>query len=143
MFQTLLILHLLGFAAGVGTSIFMAWLGGHGRDMPEAERAALMGQAGPIASRLGAIGYVLLVVTGLAMLWQDDWAWVEAGGHWFWLKMTLVIVLGALIGAMHALYAKMRRGADPALVAAKLERLGKIVLVASIALVLSAVLAFR
>ena len=83
MYETTLILHLLGIAAGIGTSIFMAGLSIRAEKLPADEAAHLLMQAGSTASVLGNGGYLVLVLTGPLMLWQSDWVMIEAGGLWF------------------------------------------------------------
>ena len=83
MYETTLILHLLGIAAGIGTSIFMAGLSIRAEKLPADEAAHLLMQAGSTASVLGNGGYLVLVLTGPLMLWQSDWVMIEAGGLWY------------------------------------------------------------
>ena len=142
MYEAVLILHMLGIAVGVGTSIFMAGLGIRTQKLSADAATNLMMQVGPTASLLGAAGYLILVVTGVLMLWWSDWVLAEGGGAWFWIKIGLVVVLGGLLAMIHRFSAAVRSSETPEAGMAKLETLGKAALAASIGIVIAAVLAF-
>lgn len=136
------ILHFLGLAMGVGTGFAMFTLGFATRQLAPPERAAFMLRATAL-SRMGSIGLLLLIVSGLGMMWQRGvdvvFAW---GGGLFHVKLTLVVVLIGLVGYMHALTARAKReGGGP--IMAKLAIVGQLTLLVGITIVVLAVLAFR
>jgi len=127
---------------GVGTGFAMFTLGFATRHLAPPERAAFMLRATAL-SRMGSIGLLLLIVSGLGMMWQRGvdvvFAW---GGGLFHLKLTLVAVLLGLVGYMHALTARAKReGGGPAM--ARLAIFGQLTLLIGITIVVLAVLAFR
>jgi hypothetical protein len=142
MYETLLIIHFLALAAGVGASIFMAGLGAGAAKLTPEEADALMLRAGDTAGKLGAGALVLLILSGAGLAWSTDWALVEAGGWWFRVKIVLVVVLAVLIGLLHRQQARLRRGAEPQAILPVLQRLGAGILVAGMLIVVFAVLAF-
>jgi uncharacterized membrane protein len=136
------ILHFLGLAMGVGTGFAMFTLGFATRQLAPPERAAFMLRATAL-SRMGSIGLLLLIVSGLGMMWQRGvdvvFAW---GGGLFHVKLTLVVVLIGLVGYMHALTARAKReGGAP--IMGKLAIFGQLTLLVGITIVVVAVLAFR
>jgi uncharacterized membrane protein len=136
------ILHFLGLAMGVGTGFAMFTLGFATRHLAPSERAAFMLRATAL-SRMGSIGLLLLIVSGLGMMWQRGvdvvFAW---GGGLFHVKLTLVVVLLGVVGYMHALTARAKReGGGP--IMAKLAIFGQLTLLVGITIVVVAVLAFR
>jgi uncharacterized membrane protein len=142
LIETFVILHFIGLAMGVGTGFAMFTLGAATRNLPAPERAAFMLRATAL-SRMGSIGLLLLILSGLGLMWQRGvdvvFAW---GGGLFHVKLTLVVVLLGLVGYMHAVTARAKRaGGGP--VMARLARLGQLTLLVGMTIVVLAVLAFR
>lgn len=142
MYETLLILHFLGLALGVGTSFAMLTLGiAAGKLTPE-ERGAFMMRAS-LLSKNGSIGFTLLFLSGLGMAFYRGFGNVmQWGGGAFHAKLALVVVLAGLIGYMQMLQKKAREGGGAA-VMAKLPGIGRIALLTSVAIVILAVIAFK
>lgn len=138
----LLILHFLGLALGVGTSFAFFTLGIATKDLPPTERLELMKRTASI-SKNGSIGLALLIVSGVGMLLtrgvSEVFAW---GGPAFHAKLTLVVVLCGFVGYSQVLMKRMRTGADPS-VAARLPKIGRVMLFLSVSIVICAVLAFH
>jgi uncharacterized membrane protein len=91
----------------------------------------------------GSYGLGLLILSGLAIFIvrgpADVMRW---GGGAFHLKLTLVVILIGLFGYSQVLTKKVRlAGGGPLM--SKLSTLGKIMLAVSIAIVASAVAAFK
>jgi uncharacterized membrane protein len=135
-------LHFIGLALGVGTSFALLSLSGAARDLPPDEQAKLMLRVGALRKN-GSYGLGLLILSGLAIFIvrgpADVMRW---GGGAFHLKLTLVVILIGLFGYSQVLTKKVRlAGGGPLM--SKLSTLGKIMLAVSIAIVASAVAAFK
>ena len=142
LYLSLLFLHFIGLALGVGTSFAMLTLGAAGKDLPPEERTKFMMRVGALRKN-GSIGLGLLILTGLAMFILRGPAAVMAwGGPAFHVKLTLVVILIGFFGYMQVVMKKVRlAGGGPLM--AKLPKLGMIMLGLSVAIVLSAVAAFK
>src|SRR4051812_6556278 len=135
-------LHFIGLALGVGTSFAMLTLGASTRSMSSDERSSFMLKAS-VLSKNGAYGLALLVLTGLAMfLWRGPASVFAWGGGAFHLKLTLVVILCGVFGYVQSLQKKIRQAGGGPLMA-KLPKLSMIMLGLSVAIVLSAVAAFK
>jgi uncharacterized membrane protein len=142
LYTSILFLHFIGLALGVGTSFAMLTLGAAARDLGPEERTKFMLRAGELRKN-GSYGLGLLILSGLAMFIlrgpREVLAW---GGGAFHLKLTLVVILCGFFGYTQSLTKKIRQAGGGPLMA-KLPRLGLIMLVLSIAIVASAVAAFK
>lgn len=137
----LLILHLVGFGAGVassaGNNLAMMLAG----KSPPAEAAGLR-RFPPVMLRIGDAGLVLLWITGITMLWTK-YGGVDgfAALPWsFWAKIVCVILLTGLVGMIHATLGRMKRGEMA--VAARMPVYGRIGAVLLLLIVIFAVMAF-
>ena len=142
LYSSILFLHFIGLALGVGTGFAAATLGAAARDLPPDERSKFMLRASALRMN-GSIGLGLLILSGLAMfLLRGPAATMAWGGGAFHLKLTLVVIFIGLFGYMQSLQKKIRlAGGGPLM--AKLPKLGMIMLALSIAIVASAVAAFK
>ena len=142
LYLSLLFLHFIGLALGVGTSFAMLRLGAAAQELPAEERGKFMLRAG-VLSKNGSAGLGLLILTGLGMfILRGPSAVMAWGGGWFHLKLTLVVILIGFFGYMQVVMKKVRlAGGGPLM--AKLPKLGAVMLVLSVAIVLSAVAAFK
>ena len=142
MQDTLLIIHFLGLALGVGTSFAMMRLGMALRDAPPAERGQVMKYALSI-SKNGGVGLGLLLLSGLLMLFTRGVSTVFAsGGPAFHLKLLLVVILSGLLGYSQVLVKRMREKRDPA-AGATMQKIGPVMFFTGVGIVISAVLAFH
>ena len=66
LYLSLLFLHFIGLALGVGTSFAMLTLGAATKDLPSDERTKFMLRAGALRKN-GSIGLALLILSGLAL----------------------------------------------------------------------------
>jgi uncharacterized membrane protein len=125
----------------VGTSFAVLTLGGAARLSPE-ERTKFLLRAGALRKN-GSYGLGLLILSGLGMFILRGPAEVMRwGGGAFHLKLTLVVILIGLFGYSQVLAKKVRlAGGGPLL--SNLSTLGRIMLALSIAIVASAVAAFK
>jgi uncharacterized membrane protein len=142
LYTSILFLHFIGLALGVGTSFAMLTLGAAARGLAPEERAKFMLRASAL-SKNGSYGLALLILSGLAMLLlrgpREVFAW---GGGAFHLKLTLVVILCGVFGYTQSVSKKVRlAGGGPLM--AKLPKLGLIMLLLSVAIVASAVAAFK
>jgi uncharacterized membrane protein len=141
MYDLLLIFHFLGLALGVGTSFAMLTLGLATRGLSGEERAKFFGRA-TLLSKNGSIGFTLLILSGIGMLFAKGVSTVFAwGGGAFHTKLALVVVLAGCLGYSQVLVKRMRQGNQAAL--ATLPKLGRVMLLLGVGIVITAVLAFH
>ena len=136
--QILLILHFLGLAMGMAVSFSNMVMGGIMERATPAERPVL-GRFPPMMTRIGDIGLVLLWISGFGLLFLK-WGGFSAMPVTFHIKLTLVVLLTGVIGYIHALQAKMKRGDMSA--AARIPTIGKIAFTLAVSIVVLAVLSF-
>jgi uncharacterized membrane protein len=142
MYDLLLILHFLGLALGVGTSFAFLALGAASKDLAPAERLAFAKRTFAL-SKNGAIGLVLLIVSGIGFLLSRGVSAVFSwGGPAFHAKLTLVVLLCGFLGYSQVMMKRVRTGSDPG-AAARLPMLGRVMLLLGVSIVVCAVLAFH
>ena len=142
LYLSLLFLHFLGLALGVGTSFAVLQLGAAARDLPQDERAKFMLRAGAVGKN-GGIGLGLLILSGLAMLFVRGFSEVMAwGGPAFHAKLTLVVIFIGLFGYMQTVLKKVREAGGGPLMA-RLPKLSAALLVLGLLIMLCAVIAFK
>jgi uncharacterized membrane protein len=135
-------LHFIGLALGVGTSFAFFTLGAATRDLAPEERAKFMLRASALRKN-GSYGLGLLILTGVAMLIErGPLAMLKFGGGAFHLKLTLVVILCGVFGYAQSLQKKVREAGGGPLMA-KLPKVSMLMLVLSVAIVASAVAAFK
>lgn len=142
LYLSILFLHFIGLALGVGTSFAMLTLGAAARDLAPEERGKFMMRVSALRKN-GSYGLALLLLSGIAMLVLRGPAAVFAyAGGAFHLKLTLVVILIGFFGYVQVLTKKIRlAGGGPLM--AKLPKLSLIMLLLSVAIVASAVAAFK
>jgi len=139
--RVLLVLHFFGLAMGLSVSFSGMVMGGLIDKAAPAERAVL-GRFMPLMTRVGHIGLTLLWVSGLGLLFFK-WGGTENFGNLPWqfhAKLTLVVVLTALIGYMGVLQRRAGKGDTAAM--AQIRAVGSVAFVTVIAIVSLAVVAF-
>jgi len=142
MYDLLLILHFLGVALGVGTSFAFLVLGMASKDLEPKERMAFAKRTFAL-SKNGSVGLLLLIVSGVGMLLTRGVSAVFAwGGPAFHAKLTLVVLLCGFVGYSQVLMKRVRVSSDVAS-AARLPKIGRVMLLLSVGIVISAVLAFH
>jgi len=142
LYLSLLFLHFIGLALGVGTSFAMLTLGAAGQKLAPEERTQFMMRVSALRMN-GSYGLGLLILTGLALFILRGPAAVFAwGGGAFHLKLTLVVILIGFFGYVQVLTKKIREAGGGPLMA-KLPRLSMIMLGLSVAIIASAVAAFK
>jgi uncharacterized membrane protein len=142
LYLSLLFLHFVGLALGVGTSFAMLRLGAASRDLSQEERVKFMLRAS-VVSKNGGAGLGLLILSGLAMLFVRGWREVLAwGGGAFHAKLALVVIFIGLFGYMQTVMKKVREAGGGPLMA-RLPKLGAALLVLGLLIMLCAVIAFK
>jgi uncharacterized membrane protein len=138
MREAMLILHLIGLAMGVGTSIGFMFLGIASSKM-EQEEAKKFTINSFALSRMGHIGITLLVITG-GYLMTPYWAALSSMPLMI-AKLALVVLLVILIIILSIAAGKFKKGDDKQLM--KIRGLGNLSVLISLAIVILAVLQYR
>jgi len=139
---TLKFLHFVGLALGTGTSFALLNLGSAARTLAPEERTKFMLSVASLR-RNGSYGLALLILTGLGMFLLHGPAQVfRWGGGAFHLKLTLVVILIGVFGYSQVVFKKIRLAAGGPLMA-KVPALGWVMLGLSLAIIASAVAAFK
>ena len=139
LLQLLLILHFLGLAMGFSVS-FAGMVMGALIAKAKPEERPVLGRFLPMMSRVGDIGLVLLWVSGLSLLYLK-WGGFGNVPPTFHAKITLVVVLTLIIGYMHSLQARLKRG-DTA-VQSRMQAVGKVAFLLAVSIVILAVMTFN
>jgi hypothetical protein len=140
----LLILHLLGFGMGFAVSlannVVMILL----PKVPP-EQAAGLRRFSPIMARVGDAGVVLLLLTGVTLLFTKYGGFEGVAAlpnpQAFWAKMICVLLIIILVGLIHMTVARIQRG-DMS-VAGRMPTLGKVGAILLLLILVFAVLAFN
>jgi len=139
MQDIMLILHFIGLAMGLGTSLGFMFLGIAGSKMEKDEQLKFMLNTMAL-SRMGHIGLTLLVISGIVLM-TPYWNILTTTPTLI-TKLVLVIVLGGLIGMISSKGKKAQKG-NAAEQLKKIQPLGKIAMLTGIAIVVLAVLSFH
>ncbi|HYJ08285.1 MAG TPA: hypothetical protein VEX18_04735 [Polyangiaceae bacterium] len=143
LYLSLLFLHFLGLALGVGTNLAMLTLGGAARELQPDERAKFMQRASALRKN-GSFGLLLLILSGLGMLIvRGPMEVLRWGGGAFHAKLTLILILIGLFGYMQVLLKKVREAGGGGPLAAKLPKLSVGLLVLNLSIMACAVIAFK
>jgi len=142
VYTTLLFLHFVGLALGVGSGFASLTLSVTNKDLPPAERVAFFLKLRGL-SQNGSYGLLLLLATGFGMMFvrgiRETFAW---GGPAFHAKLTLVVVLIGVFGYQQVLMKRARdAGGGPLM--ATIPVVGRVLLALSLGIILTAVLAFH
>lgn len=138
MNEILLILHFLGFGAGMATSVgnftIMQLIQASPGDAP------VLSKVPPVLARVGQVGLAVLWLTGVIMVWTIS------GGpgnlNWaFWVKLAGVVLLTAVAIYLDLTIRKVRAGDTAA--AAQLPLFGRIAAGLLLLIVIFAVIAFH
>ncbi|MFT6814726.1 MAG: putative membrane protein [Sphingobacteriales bacterium] len=139
MREAMLIVHFIGLAMGAGTAIGFQFLGIASSRMEKKEGQNFMVKA-LYLGKMGSIGLVLLVVSGLYLMTPY---WSTLGqNHTLMTKLVLVVILGALIGIISAKGKKAALG-DAEMHLEKIGKIGKLALLTVITIIILAVLTFH
>ena len=139
MRDVMLIVHFIGLAMGLGTSLAFMFLGIASSKMEEQEAQKFRLNSFAL-SRMGHIGLALLIISG-GYLMTPYWSILTAIPLLI-VKLALVLVLAALIGIISS-YARKAKEGDTELYLKKIEILGKLALLTAIIIVILAVYIFH
>ena len=135
----MLILHFIGLAMGLGTSFAHAFLGIIISKMPDDE-ATKFRLHSLVLSRMGNIGIVILVFSGLYLI-TPYWK-ILPSSPLLILKLALVSILVLLIILINLLSGKAKKG-NAEVQLRKMEQLGKMTLIIGLTIVILAVYIFH
>jgi uncharacterized membrane protein len=135
-------MHFIGLALGVGSGFALLALALASKDLPPEERTRFLLRASAV-SKNGSIGFGMLVVSGLGLLFSRGPALVMLmGGPPFHAKLTLVVVMAGVLGYLQVQLKRARlAGGGPALLNA--AKAGRVMLVLGLSVIVLAVLAFK
>ncbi len=139
MRDTFLIIHFVGLAMGVGTSLAFMFLGIASSKMEETEAQKFRLNTFAL-SKMGHIGLTLLIISGIFLI-VPYWKTLPSSPLLI-AKLVLVLVLGALIGIISSTAKKAKKG-NAEIHIKKIETLGKLALLTSLVIVIIAVLVFH
>ena len=139
MREFMLVLHFIGLAMGLGTSFAMMFLGIASAKMEPAKAREFMGNAF-VLSRMGHIGIALLLISGLYLI-MPYWS-VLVDTPLLIAKLTLFLVLAALVGIISARARRAKASGDEAAMKS-LPALGRLGLLTALTIVVLAVLVFH
>lgn len=110
MYDILLFLHFFGLSIGAGTGFYLLALSRHAtHNMELAEARTLMPGISAAISKVGSIGLILLILSGVML------GLVQGGSiltDYFILKMLFVVLIVVFVIAMNRLAANVRHKAD-------------------------------
>ena len=139
MRDIILIIHFLGLAMGLGTSLAFMFIGIASTKM-EKNKARQFNLNSLALGRMGHIGLTLLILSGFYLM-TPYWAALTAMPLMM-LKLSGVVILTVLIGLSSVIGKKAKQGdADQHL--ATLDKVGKASLLTAITIVVLAVLVFH
>jgi hypothetical protein len=142
LYLSLLFLHFVGLALGLGTGFASLRLGMVAKELPPDERAKFMMRASELRKN-GSLGLALLLLSGLAMFFVRGPALVMAwGGPALHAKLTLVVILCGVFGYMQVVGKKVREAGGGPLMG-RLVKLSTAMLALTLLTVLCAVIAFK
>lgn len=135
----MLITHFIGMAMGLGTAFGFMFLGIAASKMDKDEGNQFMIKAA-FLGKMGHVGLLLLLGSGIYLI--IPYAKAITSMPLLIAKLSLFIVLGALVGIISSMMKKAAKG-DTVTYLKKTETLGKINLLIGIAIVVLAVLVFH
>ncbi|MEJ2195113.1 MAG: hypothetical protein P8X73_09695 [Ignavibacteriaceae bacterium] len=139
MREVMLIVHFIGLAMGLGTSLAYMFLGIASSKMEEQEGQNFRLKTFAL-SRMGHIGLALLIISG-GYLITPYWSILSAMPLLI-VKLVLVLVLAALIGVISS-YARKAKKGDAQSYFKKIETLGKLSVLTALIIVVLAVYIFH
>src|SRR5690554_2686391 len=137
MRDTMLILHFIGLAMGLGTAFAHAFLGFTSSKLSKDEAIKLKSNT-KILGRMGSIGLILLLVSGVYLIlpFWNALAYMPM----LQIKLLLFVVLIGFLAVMNIIE---RKAIQPDGLYRKIEILGKFALTTTLTIVVLAVLVFH
>ncbi len=139
MREFFLIIHFIGLAMGLGTSLGFVFLGKAAESLPPDERGKFM-MTVIVFRKMGQIGLFLLIISGLYLM-TPYWNTLLAN-HALLTKLTLVLILTGLLVYSESLVSKAKAG-NPSLHLGKIRKLGPFTLLVVLGIIIMAVLTFK
>lgn len=139
MREVMLIVHFVGLAMGLGTSLAFMFLGIASAKMEPAEAGKFRLNILSL-SRMGHIGLALLIISG-GYLMTPFWGMLSSSPLLI-AKLVLVLWLAVLIGVIGVFARKAKQG-EPEIHLKKIEPIGKIALLTTLTIVVLAVYFFH
>jgi uncharacterized membrane protein len=139
MRETMLILHFIGLAMGLGTGFAHAFLGAAAAKMPKDEATKFRLNT-LVISYMGKTGIALLLISGFYLI-TPYWKSLSSLPL-LMVKLALVLVLIVLITLISIAGKKAKQG-DAQNQFKKMEILGKLTLIVGLAIVIVAVIVFH
>lgn len=139
MREVMLIVHFIGLAMGLGTSLAFMFLGMASAKMEPAEAGKFRMNVLSL-SRMGHIGLALLIISGLYLM-MPYWGMLSASPLLI-AKLVLVVVLTVLIGVIGSAISKAKKG-DAEMHLKKVQPLGRITMLTTLVIIILAVYFFR
>lgn len=139
MRELFLIIHFIGLAMGLGTSIGFIFLGKAAESLPETERGKFMMNVFGLR-RMGQIGLFFLIISGLYLM-TPYWNTLLAN-HALLTKLTLVLFLTGLLVYSESLVSKAKAG-NPSVYLGKIRKLSPFILLVVLGIIIMAVLTFK
>lgn len=134
----LLFLHLLGLVMGLGIGITNMVIARAAGAAATPDAAGALRSLAPMLARISMAGLVILVITGLLLLFQRGFSFLS---FWFWVKVVAVAGMIAIAYLMYQAQQKIRAGDASA--AAQMRQLGPAMGGLSLLVVLFSVFAFH
>ena len=139
MREFMLIIHFIGLAMGLGTSMAYMFLGIASAKLEAQD--ALKFQLNSLAlSRMGQIGLILLIISGLFLM-EPYWG-ILRDTPLLIAKLTLVLILAAVLVVMNSIIGRAKKG-DTETHLKKMAPLGRSTLLISLIIVALAVYIFH
>ncbi len=138
MTDVLLIFHFIGLMLGAGGGLGATVAMGYANSLSEQKAKTVRGLGPPLA-HMSAAGLVLMLASGLLLLfWKYD---VTAMPVMFWFKIGFVLLLTVAVVSIEMTYGRIKKGDAKA--AALLASLGPMAGISSLMAMIFAVLAFH
>lgn len=138
LINILVVIHLVGLVFVMGSGISMARIGPmYGQSNDDQRR--LIFRMGAALTKNANLGLAMLFVTGPLLIWLK-YGGFSGISHWFWVKMLLVVCLGASIGIGSKAFKKFAAGDMGA--SAKVAIMRKVSVSLGVLIVLCAVITF-
>ncbi len=141
VFDTLLIVHFIGLMMGAGGGLGSTIAAAYANSL-QPEQAGVIRGLSPGLARLSTIGLVLMLLTGIALMFWKYNGDVASMPALFWVKMLFVTTLTIAVILIEMTHAQVKKG-NTAAAAARLPRFGPMAGTSAFLAVIFAVLTFH
>lgn len=140
VFDTLLIVHLIGLMMGAGGGLGSTVAAAYASSL-QPEQASVIRGLSPNLARLSTVGLVLMLLTGVSLMILKHNGDVAGMPPLFWVKMLFVTTLTIAVILIEMTHAQVKKGNTAA--AARLPRFGPMAGMSAFLTVIFAVLTFH